>query len=371
MSFADEIYQFALSTTALSRESFIRLLSTLNRYATETLAIEHARLLVPHPVTGHAGLNRLNLGTFKPESSHRIKTGRGSYYGHVAYAFDNGTPLWVVSSKPGEPLIEARRYVDGWSGIKKLPRYQPMSDLDSGGQILARAAIVVPVRRDDRTVGVLNLETSEYVESTENSRREFSRIADALAILLRLMAVDSEANSQTEEAIQTLEVKLRVQPKITRPGVFVAYSERADPTVVDSISRVLAHFAAVMEPVLWQHMHEPGNIIAQLLETMSKCDYGVCYLSEPRSGEPVGTEPTTAAFIDNPNVLFEAGMFKGRTHANGRSVWIPIREASSTELPFDLRQERILEVARARAGTLSVRSFESSLRTALGAMIKR
>lgn len=373
MSFADHIYQFALTTNVVSRDSFIRLLTTVNNYATEALAIEYTRLLVPHHVTGHPGLNRLNLETLQAESSHRIKTDRGRYYGQVAYAFDTGTPLWVVSSKQDQPLAEAKRYVDGWSGVAKLPRYQPMFGLD--GKHEARTSIIVPIRHNDRTVGVLNCETHEFVEPTANSRQEFARLADAIAILMHLVNVDEQSSIQTEEAIQNLETRLHEQPKITCPGIFVAYSERAEREVIDAISNVLGGFTSVMEPMLWQHMQEPGNIIAQLLDVMAKCDYGICYLSEPTrqaTAESGSTAPTTAhAYTDNPNVLFEAGIFKGRTHASGRSVLIPIREESSPELPFDLRHERVLNVARTRAGKLSAGTFERSLHSTISAMIGR
>ena len=110
-------------------------------------------------------------------------------------------------------------------------------------------------------------------------------------------------------------------------------------------------------------MEGAGNIILQLIEVIGRCRFGICYFSE--KGED-------GRYFDNPNVIFEAGMFHGKTSGLGgvASAWIPIREKESPDPFFDIAQERIVEVERDEDGGFQAAKFEETLRRRVGAMIE-
>ena len=89
----------------------------------------------------------------------------------------------------------------------------------------------------------------------------------------------------------------------------------------------------------------------QIIETITKSRFGVCYFSEPA---PDG-DSDNHKFIDNVNVIFEAGMFQSLTNSpNVVPVgWIPIREKESPPPPFDFGKERIVEIPRLADGKLN------------------
>ncbi len=65
---------------------------------------------------------------------------------------------------------------------------------------------------------------------------------------------------------------------------------------------------------------------------------------------PDGDVPGEVRFADNPNVLFEAGMFHilRRNRGDQLEGWLPIREDNefTTEVPFNFAGDRILVVPR-------------------------
>lgn len=66
--------------------------------------------------------------------------------------------------------------------------------------------------------------------------------------------------------------------------------------------------------------------------------------------------------MDNPNVIFEAGMLHALINSPDAppSGWIPVREEDSPAAPFDFAAERIEKVPRTR-GELDVVKFRAQL----------
>jgi hypothetical protein len=75
--------------------------------------------------------------------------------------------------------------------------------------------------------------------------------------------------------------------------------------------------------------------------------------------------------VDNPNVLFEAGMLHALTFLSiqGTSGWIPIREQNSPQPPFDFAGERIELIPRAADGSLNQEMFRTRLRARLKGLV--
>jgi hypothetical protein len=60
-------------------------------------------------------------------------------------------------------------------------------------------------------------------------------------------------------------------------------------------------------------------------------------------------------FVDNANVIFEAGMLQANTNAPAQipTGWIPIREKNSPHPPFDFAAQRTILIKRSKGGGLT------------------
>ncbi len=94
-------------------------------------------------------------------------------------------------------------------------------------------------------------------------------------------------------------------------------------------------------------------------------------MSEPVPG---GSPADSSRFEDNPNVLFEAGMFQMlhqlRDDPADSEVarWIPVREAEelTTDIPFDFAADRIVIVPReSDSGQVDPQALAGALRDAV------
>ena len=90
------------------------------------------------------------------------------------------------------------------------------------------------------------------------------------------------------------------------------------------------------------------------------------YLSEPDPDGALGGK----RYSDNPNVLFEAGMFHVLRHNRGESLegWFPIRESTewTGNVPFNFAGDRILILPRDGRGELIRELFVERLERHLG-----
>lgn len=104
-------------------------------------------------------------------------------------------------------------------------------------------------------------------------------------------------------------------------------------------------------------MYENGSIYQQLIDAISSCQYGICYLSERDESN------SDFQYRDNTNVVFEAGMFHGRKHNSSQSPcgWLPVREENSPPTPFDLLTERTVVIRRNEQHELLVDDLRTSL----------
>jgi hypothetical protein len=248
-------------------------------------------------------------------------------------------PFWGQEGK--QKLAACDSYRDLWSNRRTIPKHRsavPGQDDDT------MTSIVLPIQCHDEILGALGLFTDEYLEITDEAKIELQDIADAIGLILRLYQNHS---SQSDNAVQAAEniktMLLQPLPRLTKPSVFLASSLRAREDVVER--EVLAGYGDKLKLIYWQDMDDPGNITEHLLTTIASCRYGICYFSE---------ETEDGHFVDNANVVFEAGMFQGRRNQALTSPvsWIPLREAASTALPFDFAQERMILIERNEGGEI-------------------
>jgi hypothetical protein len=345
-TFAGQLKHFAKSVDIVDDDVFDRVRVLVYKYVRNELGAEYFELTREQQNDAHTEL-RMFWSSDDREHTWRLTADDGTYVNCVTRAVALNQPMWVVADDKS-PLLEANKYEDLWSHAVEIPRYQPLVDKP------IRTVVVIPLRRR-RVLGAYYFESCSYIGITEVAKTELMLLADSLAILFELYEAHKSQSRMTGEAIFDLQERLESArfPRLTKPHFFVAFSNRADPRIRLVINEVLDQFTDRLESTDWTQINETGNIHNQIAREIVRSRFGICYLSEPAD------EPSDHKYVDNPNVVFEAGMLHALTSANAASDvseptgWIPMREADSPSAPFDFASERTIEVPRTASGDLN------------------
>jgi len=114
--------------------------------------------------------------------SKRVKDDvKSDHQGQISYAFDRGEPMSIVAEDKG-PLREADAYVDlvaHGNGSESFPNYVALTE-----ETILRS-IIYPLVHDGDRIGVINLESTEYLNPNGRLKGEFSCMADSINLPLR------------------------------------------------------------------------------------------------------------------------------------------------------------------------------------------
>jgi hypothetical protein len=358
-TFGDHLRQFARSVDIVDEQTVDAVRDLIYAYVTNELDAAYFSLACEQQVDDRPGL-RTVWSSANQQHTTTIRNAAGDYTSQISVSFDQCKPLWVVDPKGGS-LRQADSYVDLWSEVPDLPRYQTPINRDM------KTSIIVPLVHWSRVLGVIYLESTAYLEIADVTKDELTLLADAIAILLELRQANRAQITGTRAAVNELSVTLRNTkfPRLTKPQLFVAFSGKADDAVIGVIQQILDEFSDALRVVQWNGIEESGSITLGLIEEIARSRFGICYLSEPAKG--AGNE-----YSDNPNVLFEAGMLHSLTNSPIATPagWVPIRERRSPEIPFDFASERILLITRSNDGRLAEETFRADLRKRVEALLR-
>ena len=361
-TFGERIKQLALSMDVIDKRLLDDFSELIEKYLIKSLNIHNAKIMISDQLDGEIGLMRHSLRGLHSEIAIPLKREDGSLYGQSALAFEKRKPLWIVSAKGKQNLESCENYIDLWSGLKKIPKFKRMGDTDE--PVKTRIILPIRIRKNKRVFGAMILESANYLEITQSAKQELKKIEEVISIIVRTHKITAKHQRQSDEAIKNLGSFLsNPMPALTKPNLFLGFSERADKDVTELITNILKEeFSDKVNLVNWKDIDQPGNISQQLVEAINTCRYAICYLSEKEE---------TGEYADNRNVIFEAGMFHGRTEETSAvpTRWVPVREINSHEPPFDFAQERILLVDRNKDGRLKEKAFAKKFRDRVGAML--
>jgi hypothetical protein len=349
-TFGDYLRHFVRSVDIVDERTFDEIRQLVYDYVRDELEATYFSLACDQTVDGRPGL-RTTWSTANEEHATTIRTPTGNYSSQISVSFDQRKPLWIVNPQQ-KSLRHSDEYVDLWSGVSDLPMYQAPVNRDM------KTSIIIPLVHWSRNIGVIYLESTAYLEITEVAKDELSLLTDALAILFDLRQANRTQVTGTRDAITELQAILRTAefPRLTKPQMFVAFSERADDGVMGIIQEVLNEFSDKLSIIQWNRIEQSGSITLQMIRHIAKSRFGLCYFSEPARDEQ--------GFEDNPNVLFEAGMLHSLTNApsGNPSGWIPVRERQSPRIPFDFASERVQIIPRNNDGDIMEERLRSELR---------
>jgi len=348
-TFGNYLKQFGLTIDIVDNDTFNNFMEIIEEYVKNYLKIDKVSLKNKTIIDEKAGLREIN----KQGDGYSYSILRdGEVTGQTAYAFLNRKSLWVIDRNKKDLKDPESRHVDLWNGVDDLPQSFEHKSAN------VKTSIIVPIIRSKEAVGVVEFGTMQYIEPTTIAKKELERIADTISRVQYLHRSFTAQNNNTQSAIKGLRnyLKNMTWPELTKPQIFVAFPADADKDVVGRIKTVLNSFSNMVNVIFWDEINESGKVDQQIIRDIAKSQFGVCYFSEPA---PEGSE---YRYVDNTNVIFEAGMFQSLTNSPGERPigWVPIREKDSPPPPFDYGSERILIVERLDE-SLNKQAFESDL----------
>jgi hypothetical protein len=350
---ADEIYEFATSYPVDS-EICERIRVVVEEYITETMGMDYYHVMLDgESVVQQPGLKTPRIGekAWCNDGADSVPIHGNDEYTFRAqstYAYQEQKALWIIA-KAGEkstdedvpPLHFADEYVEMWSGAEtaKLPKYRDKNKKD------IKTSIVVPIRHGDKhVIGFICLESKKLLKISPSCKKALRKLADAIGAVFVSKEIDQKKKDSVLSAMKKLEGfadEHKFCNPLEAPIVFFASSNVADEDVRWIVTNDVAKKFEV-NIFDWRDDKAPGDIPKRIREVIKQCRVGICYFSQP-----VG-ETNSGEFIDNPNVLFEAGMLDYLVNSSSSAPkdWIPIREKNSPQAPFDFAQQRMVFVER-------------------------
>ena len=367
-SFGKTLLHFSYACDLVDDSTFERIRDLILDYTKRVLEIEFDRFLIEgDSLQKKKVLLPHRLATTGNYQVIDVEDENGKIVSLAGYAYSKNVPLWIVSAETEADLRKAIKYRDLWSNEKRLPKYW-YPDIGIQGEPI-RTSILIPVGSSERIIGVQTYETHHRLDVTKGAKEELQAIADAMYQIYQATLDYKRRMKTTVQAFNHLnDILQKPLPKLTKPKIFLASSNKADEDVIAVIKKVIERdYRDKFDLVYWKDMNQPGNINAQLLKELSQCRFGICYFSEK-----VSTEKGPTCYYDNPNVIFEAGMLHGRSANNTKfpATWIPIREQESTATPFDFSAERTIMVNRrnGKSGKVLKGALVRSLRERVDAL---
>ena len=369
-TFGQELLHFAQSVDIIDIETCDSVRHLIGDYFSNVLDIDFYEVqtddvLIENRPGLRTCMTKNAAWTNGQSNSTAIRTEAGDYRDQTTFAYETRNILWVTE-KEGQILKADSECVNRWPQTKyymPLPPYWPFV-----GNM--RTQIVFPLQYGDHVFGVLNLETERLLEYTSFAGEELKLISSAIAIILWLHDTYLNQSLGTRKALENVTRSLRASRNpspLVKFKIFVASSSRADEQVIGIIHRVINEFHDQVDEVFWKTITESGNVNSQLLAALDECSLGVCYFSEPTLQAADCNQ-----YVDNLNVVFEAGMLHALTNTSTDvpKKWIPVREPQSPATPFDFASERTIIVSRLDNGALNEELFARDLRQRLKAALR-
>jgi hypothetical protein len=288
----------------------------------------------------------------------------------TSYSLLHCKKLWITAEDGGKlkkHMHSPHGLIDHWPGPDGLPGLPPYTDSLGSS---ARTLVALPLKYGSRFFGVVNLEFSDALPISSRAMSTATMFSRSMARIIWLHETNQTQVNDSKDAIEQLHNGLQTTAHaFRRRRIFLASSaEEAGGAVIATIRKILeTEFKEDFELDYWAEESASGGINDHVRSAIAAAEFGICYLSEQVSDNP-------RRYEDNPNVLFEAGMFQMlhqmRDSASDADAarWIPIRESSALTgpLPFDIAGDRKLSVPRdPETYEVDTEKFAEEFRTAI------
>lgn len=363
-TFGDELVQLSRAFDSISEPSLLRIYRATRSYVTRVLGISKLELLDEVPVREGRGLKPvLDRDDIYP--AYPIRDAEGKPQGLNALTYDLERNLWVTVPASADRQttladIAPEQYEELWNRTEIRTEFRRVSPEDRGyGAEHAKTLVSIPVfDRARLCLGVVFFESEDRLVPTDRAKAEFKKIAKGLGRLYELWDQENERQNETQQTADEFADSVddyAFHYPYSAPLVFGIYPEGTDPNILTAIRDVVEGGDYVWST--WEEMTEDGLIPEQIERRLGQAKFLIAYLSEP---EPT---PDGDVFVDNPNVLYELGMFRGllKVPTEPPTAAITIREGTAPEAPFDLSAYRRIDVPRLADGGVDYAEFREQL----------
>lgn len=177
-------------------------------------------------------------------------------------------------------------------------------------------------------MGFLNLEFREVLDCNDIAKDELQEVAGTIAKFCGLHENYQRQITNTKNAIHNVNYQIRQSP-LLKPKLFL-HSRGERMRMWSGPKEILGELSLNIMTIFWDNLQDSGNINAQITNCVGSSAYALCYPSE--------CTEDPGRYADNPNVVFEAGMFHALTSdQQGQARWIPIREETGAPPPLRFR----------------------------------
>lgn len=371
LTFAEELASFSRSNDILRKDEFEQILRATSRYLEANFEITKMERLVERVFRGVPHLAQ-TLDREDEYEPYPIRDNEDRAHGLNAYAFISKRSIWVIPEDETSTLEGSTTYREMWTPNEpaELPHYLSLPGVD-GDERQARSTrtlISIPTINKNVTTSLIYFEADSLIYANERAKEELEQIATSISRLFDLSEQNRDTHKETEEELSLLDESSRKvwTWAVTPPSLFFAYPEGADDEVLTELREQLStlEHQGFMKVFDWREFHEGGRITDKIEEEIGEANYFVGYLSERQDN---GSE---SRFYDNPNVMYEAGMFQGLANDVTRPArsWLLIREPDSMA-PFDIITMNLLLIPRNDDGALNRVEFSAEMGNRLAGLI--
>jgi uncharacterized protein YktA (UPF0223 family) len=357
--FSNHLLQFIDSVDILEERTFKDVVEIIAKYLEKTLDINYMNVM---SVTND-GKNAFGQSLLDINRNQTIPlTEKMRESGQMPFAFQERLKLWITSSDEEKPLLSADKYKDWWSGVTDIPRYKNFDD-----QSTRKTSIMIPLMHDFRTnevIGVINFESEIYIEPTKVAEETLLNLAKIISKAMRLKRIRSQFHKSTKDSINRLTKELDGLDifKLTKPKLFLGYPDKSEDDVMGCLKSVIDdNYSQDILLSDWKNKPQPKEITKEIFDDIYHSQYGVYYLSE------IDKKNVSYSYVDNKNVIFEAGFHRGR--GNTQENCLIIREKDSEDIFFDISTFKNIEVPRDKNGKLRSEVFRKKLKDTLDVML--
>jgi hypothetical protein len=349
--FGTALDEFAAAIDIVDEQVLDDVLGLVTKYLIDELGFNFYEILLERWVRADDGPERV-LDTLR-ESERRTLSHvplEDESTSQTSYCFVKDCPLWITAEDQGLLKRNTAKYIDSWSSTppRELPLYQ------SGNRFYIKTSIAQPLRNGQGTFGVINVESEEHLPCNRWAKRELGLLAKGVASIVGRYLWSEVSRRETRQSTERLKELLSTDRwnVMGKPKLFIACSERA----ADNVVKVILEAAAQpndYQIVFWQKRDEGGDVRQRMLRDLRESRVIICYLSEPAD---------EGRYVDNANVLFEAGIADGLACGWSDVELIPVRERCCVkQIPFDIGGLEVLLVPRSIEGVLDENEFNSRL----------
>ena len=372
-TFGSDLERISLATDSISEMDLQRVYEACFSYVKRELRINKLELLREEPVDDGPGLKPI-LDTNDSYPAYPIRKPDGSPNGINAFSYLNDQNLWLTVPEGRDDNkvladLDPSEYQELWSSRRVSAKFTRLHSVNRKyHEEMTKTIISIPIHSRRRCCGVVYFESSARLIPFGEVRLEFGRIAKSLSRLCELWMQESERRYRAAEVISDL---VKTQDDYTfhfpysLPLIFGIFPDQIDENVITAVQDAVKTIGRY-EWMTWRELAQSGVVVSQIETQLSQARYVIAYLSEGRRD----SKDNQPLYIDNPNVLYELGMFRGllRARSEPSRGAIIIREQDSPVVPFDLLPYRRIDVPRSPSGSIDYAKLRQEVKRYIEAL---